>query len=133
MNKQLKTVLTIQAKDQPALFPKVASALGENKVNILGHKGHTENGSNSLSLLVDNPKKASSALEEQGLRVQKEEWVTAEVENTTGSAAKLTRPLKDQDVQVRSSFPFVEEDKQGLAIQTRNPKETLEKIGKKNK
>ena len=97
----MTTDLTVGLVNQPGTLLRATDALGRAGVNIEGACGYVCDGQGVYHVLVEDARRASSALIDAGLEIQAErEVVATPVENRPGSAAAVLRRIADARVNI---------------------------------
>jgi hypothetical protein len=97
----MPTDVTVSLVNQPGTLLRASDALGRAGINIEGACGYVCDGQGVYHVLVEDARRARSALIDAGLEIQDErEVVTAPVENRPGSAAGVLRRVADAGVNI---------------------------------
>jgi hypothetical protein len=97
----MTTDLTVGLVNQPGTLLRASDALGRAGVNIEGACGYVCDGQGVYHVLVEDGRRASSALIDAGLEIQADrEVVATPVENRPGSAAAVLRRIADAQVNI---------------------------------
>jgi len=97
----MTTDLTVGLVNQPGTLLRASDALGRAGVNIEGACGYVCDGQGVYHVLVEDRRRASSALIDAGLEIQADrEVVATPVENRPGSAAAVLRRIADAQVNI---------------------------------
>lgn len=92
----MTTDLTVGLVNQPGTLLRARDALGRAGINIEGACGYVCDGQGVYHVLVEDARRARSALIDAGLEIQAEcEVVATPVENRPGSAAAILRRIAD--------------------------------------
>lgn len=92
----MPTDLTVGLVNQPGTLLRASDALGRAGVNIEGACGFVCDGQGVYHVLVEDARRARSALIDAGMEIQAEREVVATiVENRPGSAAAVLRRIAD--------------------------------------
>lgn len=98
------TQLTIPVANRPGTLAHVASVLGESKVNMLAFVTTTSNAEGAVHVVVDNLKKAKTALESAGLCYQETSVLYVELPNKPGALASFTGKLAAKDINITLGY-----------------------------
>jgi hypothetical protein len=97
----MPTDLTVGLVNQPGTLLRASEALGRAGVNIEGACGYVCDGQGVYHVLVEDARRARSALMDAGLELQDErEVVTTPVANRPGSAATVLRRVANAGVNI---------------------------------
>lgn len=97
----MPTDLTVGLINQPGTLLRASDALGRAGVNIEGACGYVCDGQGVYHVLVEDARRARSALIDAGLEIQSErEVVATPVENRPGSAAAILRRIADAHLNI---------------------------------
>ena len=97
----MPTDLTVGLVNQPGTLLRASDALGRAGVNIEGACGYVCDGQGVYHVLVEDARRARSALMDAGLEIQDErEVVATPVANRPGSAAAILRGIADAGVNI---------------------------------
>ena len=92
--------LNVVVKGKIGALDRLCSALGEAKININGMMATRE----VVRMLVDDPEKASSVLDEIGIYNAIEDVLAFELNHMPGSASAVTTKLANQGVNIRYAY-----------------------------
>jgi hypothetical protein len=106
------TELNVQMEDRPGTLAKLARALAEESVNIIGFQSFPahEKNQGELHLLVDNPVTARTVLDNQALKYTETEVVKAKLPNRPGALARVADRLGKADINIDYSYTAVESE-----------------------
>lgn len=97
----MTTDITVGLVNQPGTLLRASDSLGRAGVNIEGACGYVCDGQGVYHVLVEDARRARSALIDAGLEIQAErEVATAPVENRPGSAAAVLRRVADAKLNI---------------------------------
>ena len=97
----MPTDLTLALVNQPGTLLRASDALGRAGVNIEGACGYVCDGQGVYHVLVQDARRARSALIDAGLELQDErEVVATPVANRPGSAAGVLRRIADAGINI---------------------------------
>ena len=104
------TELNIKMEDRPGTLAKLARALADENVNIIGFQSFPsqEKGKGEAHLLVDNPVTARSVLDNQGLKYNETEVAKAKLPNRPGALARVTDRLGEANINIDYSYTALE-------------------------
>jgi hypothetical protein len=103
-------------ENQPGALAKVASALGEERVNIEGIAGTAVDNEGVIRLVTDNPGKTRNVLQNLGVDFEEKEALAIDVPNHPGELATLLRRLADEGLNVESCYISEEPNKVVVAL-----------------
>jgi len=108
--------LRFTVKNQPGTLAKVATALGEERVNIDGIAGVGVEDSGLIRLVTDNPGKARRVLQDLALDFEESEALVIDIPNHPGELAALLDRLANDRINVESCYAGVERNKLVLTV-----------------
>ena len=95
----------VDLKHQPGELAKATEALAQKGIDITAFSGVTCGGSGTVALLTNDDTLTRSTLQDAGYRPRELEVVTATIENTPGSLAKIARKLADAGISIEAALP----------------------------
>jgi len=95
----------VDLKHQPGELAKATEALAHKGIDITAFSGVTCGGSGTVALLTNDDTLTRSTLQDAGYRPRELEVVTATIENTPGSLAKVARKLADAGISIEAALP----------------------------
>ncbi|MBW2544352.1 MAG: ACT domain-containing protein [Deltaproteobacteria bacterium] len=104
--------LSVFAENKPGRLAKVTGILKKGKINIRAITISTSDGFGVINLIVDDPERARSILEDEGLTVSMKEVVAVVIEDKPGGLDKLIQLLFDEDINVENAYGFVLESRE---------------------
>lgn len=99
--------IAIRLANAPGELARVASALGEADVNILGFSAHEEGEEGTVHLLTEDPDKAERVLGELGFDPTPKDALAATLSNRAGELGRVARQLADSGVNIDATFPTI--------------------------
>ncbi len=129
MNIDVRSIVTVCERQHPNLIARVTLTLGKQEINIFGHTGYSRENRDVSFVYVNRTKKALQELKMNGLNVMTQEWVTAEMKDVPGSAGNVMRPLLEKNIEILNSFPYYKNNRMGIAIKTRYPRQARSILG----
>jgi hypothetical protein len=97
--------LSVILEDSPGQLAKLGEATGQHGVNVLGMAAFTGDGRGVIHILVEDPAKARTALDEAGIGIADErEALVVDIENQPGSLGELARELAEANVNVELAY-----------------------------
>jgi hypothetical protein len=93
-------LIKLSVEDKPGAVAKVLAALADANINILSIFGWAPRG--ILQLIVDNPKKAVSALKTHGIAVEEDRAEFVELANKPGALHAYLSKLAKKGVNLRT-------------------------------
>ncbi len=80
------------------------AVLSEGGINILAMAVHDTMDNAVVRFLVDQPTKAILLLEQEELYVQEQDVVVAEIDNQTGTLARICQSLAEADINIAYAY-----------------------------
>jgi len=99
--------LSIFAENKPGRLAKVTGILRKGKINIRAITIATSDVFGVINALVDDPKRARSILESEGLTVSMKEVIAVVLEDKPGGLDRLVQLLFDNGINVENAYGFV--------------------------
>jgi hypothetical protein len=96
--------LTVWTEDRPGMLGKVASALGEKKVNILAFWAGVVKDRWAVRMIVDKPAAAKKHLGEQGWETSEENVVVVSLPDKPGSLGRVTTQLGSAGINIDYAY-----------------------------
>jgi len=126
--------LSIFAENKPGRLAKVTGILRKGKINIRAITIATSDVFGVINALVDDPKRACSILESEGLTVSMKEVIAVVLEDKPGGLDRLVQLLFDNGINVENAYGFVlESHKKAIFVidvdQLENTQEVLKEAG----
>lgn len=126
--------LSVFAENKPGRLAKVTGILGREKLNIRAISISTSDDFGVINLLVDDPKRASAVLSDEGLTVSLKEVIAVLIEDKPGGLDKLVQLLAAEDVNIENAYGFVLESwKKAVFVVDVDQLEKTQELLKKNK
>jgi len=126
--------LSVFAENKPGRLAKVTGILGREKLNIRAISISTSDDFGVINLLVDDPKRASAVLSDEGLTVSLKEVIAVLIEDKPGGLDKLVQLLSAEDVNIENAYGFVLESwKKAVFVVDVDQLEKTQELLKKNK
>ena len=104
--------LSVFAENKPGRLAKVTGILKKGRINIRAITISTSDVFGVINLIVDNPERASSILEDEGLTVSMKEVIAVVIEDKPGGLDKLIQLLFDEEINVENAYGFVLESRE---------------------
>lgn len=96
---------TIRLEDRPGTLGKLCHALAEQNVNILAYQQFAhEKGHGSVRLVVDNPEKARTTLNQQRADFSEAEVARVTLTNRPGELARVASRLGDEGININYGY-----------------------------
>ena len=115
--------------DKPGELATVASAIGDEGINILGCVGMGRS-SASVTMVTDDEEATSKVLKSMGRKFETNELIITSLSNKPGSLAEMAMKLSDSGVNIVSLYIMkMEQDMADIALTTDNPSKTKEILG----
>ena len=108
--------LRFTMENQPGALAKIASALGEARVNIDGIAGLGSEETGLICLAIDDPGEARKILQDLGVDFEENQVLAIDISNHPGELATLLRRLADDGINVQSLYAGVERNKLILTV-----------------
>lgn len=99
--------ITIAIENSPGRLYDVTHALGKAGINLRAASLVDTGAFGQLRLLVSDLTKTRRILMKMQMPAQVHDVVAVEIEDKPGSLAKMLKPLKDANVQVKYTYAFV--------------------------
>jgi len=126
--------LSVFAENKPGRLAKVTGILGREKLNIRAISISTSDDFGVINILVDDPKRASAVLSDEGLTVSLKEVIAVLIEDKPGGLDKLVQLLAAEDVNIENAYGFVLESwKKAVFVVDVDQLEKTQELLKKNK
>ena len=94
--------LSVSHENRPGMLAEIATALGDQKVNILSCLTTTSGTEGTTHLLVDNVNKAKKALANARLSYTEADVLHVELPNKPGALGKFAMKLADNNINITS-------------------------------
>ena len=108
--------LRFTVENQPGALAKIASALGEARVNIDGITGLGSEDTGVICLAIDDPGAARKILQDLAVDFKENQALVIDISNHPGELATLLRRLADDGINVQSLYAGVERNKLILTV-----------------
>ena len=96
---------TIRLEDRPGTLGKLCHTLAEQNVNILAYQQFAhEKGHGSVRLVVDNPEKARTTLNQQRADFSEAEVARVTLTNRPGELARVASRLGDEGININYGY-----------------------------
>ena len=119
----------VSLKDKPGELASVASAVGDNGINILGCVGMGR-ATASVTMVTDDEEATAKVLEEMGRDFDSNELILTTLPNKPGALADMATSLSDEGINIISFYIMkMELDVADVALTTDNPSKTKEILG----
>ena len=119
----------VSLKDKPGELASVASAVGDNGINILGCVGMGR-ATASVTMVTDDEEATAKVLEEMGRDFDANELILTTLPNEPGALADMATSLSDEGINIISFYIMkMELDVADVALTTDNPSKTKEILG----
>lgn len=100
---------TIRLEDRPGTLGKLCQTLAAENVNILAYQQFAhEKGQGSVRLVVDNPDKTRTALNNQRADFSEAEAVKVTLANRPGELARIASRLGDEGININYGYSGAE-------------------------
>jgi hypothetical protein len=121
--------LSIFAENKPGKLAHVTSVLARENISIRATTISTSDTFGVISLIVDDPKRAESALTRAGMTVHLREVLAILIPDKPGGLDKLTQLLEKEGVNINNAYGFVlESAKKAVFVVDVDQMEKTEKV-----
>jgi hypothetical protein len=119
----------VSLTDRPGELSQVASAVGDEGINILGCVGMGRSTA-SVTMVTDDEEATKKVLKLLGRDFEVNELILTSLPNKPGALAGMTTKLSDAGVNIKSFYIMkMELDVADVALTTDNPSKTKEILG----
>ena len=119
----------VSLTDKPGELATVASAVGDQGINILGCVGMGRSTA-SVTMVTDDEEATAKVLEEMGRDFDANELILTTLPNKPGALAEMATKLSDEGINIISFYIMkMEMDAADVALTTDNPSKTKEILG----
>ena len=119
----------VSLTDKPGELAEVASAVGEQGINILGCVGMGRSTA-SVTMVTDDEDATSKVLKDMGRDFEVNELMITTLSNKPGALAEMATQLSDAGINIISFYIMkMEMDAADVALTTDNPSKTKEILG----
>lgn len=119
----------VSLTDRPGELSQVASAVGDEGINILGCVGIGRSTA-SVTMVTDDEEATKKVLKSMGRDFEVNELILTSLPNKPGALAGMTTKLSDAGVNIKSFYIMkMELDVADVALTTDNPSKTKEILG----
>ena len=119
----------VSLTDRPGELAQVASAVGDEGINILGCVGMGRSTA-SVTMVTDDEEATKKVLKSMGRDFEVNELILTSLPNKPGALAGMTTKLSDAGVNIKSFYIMkMELDVADVAMTTDNPSKTKELLG----
>jgi len=119
----------VSLTDKPGELAQVASAVGDEGINILGCVGMGRSTA-SVTMVTDDEDATKEVLKSMGRDFEVNELILTSLSNKPGALAGMATKLSDAGVNIKSFYIMkMELDVADVAITTDNPSKTKELLG----
>ena len=119
----------VSLTDKPGELAQVASAVGDEGINILGCVGMGRSTA-SVTMVTDDEEATKSVLKSMGRDFEVNELILTSLSNKPGALAEMATKLSDEGVNIKSFYIMkMELDVADVAMTTDNPSKTKEILG----
>ncbi|RZD34122.1 MAG: hypothetical protein CXT75_10410 [Methanobacteriota archaeon] len=119
----------VSLTDRPGELSQVASAVGDEGINILGCVGMSRSTA-SVTMVTDDEEATKKVLKSMGRDFEVNELILTSLPNKPGALAGMTTKLSDAGVNIKSFYIMkMELDVADVALTTDNPSKTKEILG----
>jgi len=119
----------VSLTDKPGELAQVASAVGDEGINILGCVGMGRSTA-SVTMVTDDEEATKGVLKSMGREFEVNELILTSLPNEPGALAGMATKLSDANVNIKSFYIMkMELDVADVAMTTDNPSKTKEILG----
>ena len=119
----------VSLADKPGELAEVASAVGDQGINILGCVGMGRS-SASVTMVTDDEEATAKVLKDMGRDFDVNELILTTISNKPGALAEMATKLSDAGINIISFYIMkMEIDAADVALTTDNPSKTKEILG----
>ena len=119
----------VSLTDKPGELAQVASAVGDEGINILGCVGMCRSTA-SFTMVTDDEEATKGVLKSMGREFEVNELILTSLPNEPGALAGMATKLSDANVNIKSFYIMkMELDVADVAMTTDNPSKTKEILG----
>ncbi len=119
----------VSLADKPGELAEVASAVGDQGINILGCVGMGRSTA-SVTMVTDDEEATTRVLKEMGRDFAVNELILTTLSNKPGALAEMATKLSDEGINIISFYIMkMEMDAADVALTTDNPSKTKEILG----
>ena len=119
----------VSLTDRPGELSQVASAVGDEGINILGCVGMGRSTA-SVTMVTDDEEATKEVLKSMGRDFEVNELILTSLPNEPGALAGMATKLSDAGVNIKSFYIMkMELDVADVAMTTDNPSKTKELLG----
>ena len=119
----------VSLTDKPGELAEVASAVGDQGINILGCVGMGRSTA-SVTMVTDDEDATSKVLKDMGRDFEVNELILTTLSNKPGALADMATQLSDVGINIISFYIMkMEMDVADVALTTDNPSKTKEILG----
>ena len=125
--------LSIFAENKPGKLAHVTSVLAKENISIRATTISTSDTFGVISLIVDDPKRAESALTKAGMTVHLLSVLAVLIPDKPGGLDNLTQLLLKEEININNAYGFVlESSKKAVFVVDVDQMEKTEKLLEKN-
>ena len=119
----------VSLTDKPGELAEVASAVGDQGINILGYVGMGRSTA-SVTMVTDDEEATSNVLKSMGRQFETNELILTSLSNKPGALAEMATKLSESGINIVSLYIMkMEQDAADIALTTDNPSKTKEILG----
>ena len=119
----------VSLTDKPGELATVASAVGDQGINILGCVGMGRSTA-SVTMVTDDEEATAKVLKDMGRDFEVNELILTTLSNKPGALAEMATRLSDEGINIISFYIMkMEMDAADVALTTDNPSKTKEILG----
>ncbi len=96
--------LSVFLPNRPGILAHTCAILSETGVNILAMAVHDTMDNAVVRFLVDQPTKAILLLEQEEFYVQEQDVLVVEIDNQTGTLARICQSLAEADINIAYAY-----------------------------
>ncbi len=99
--------ISVFAENKPGRLAKVTDILAREKINIRAISISSSDDFGVINVMVDEPKRAFTILEKEGLTVSLREVVAVLIEDKPGGLDRLIQLLYEEKINVENAYGFI--------------------------
>ena len=132
VNMPIQKQLSVFLPNRPGVMARTCSTLSDAGINILAMAVHDTVDNAVIRFVVDHPTKATLLLEQEELYVMEQDVVVIEIDNKTGTLARVCQTLAEADINIAHAYCTATPNQECgcLVIRTDQPERAQEILSK---
>ncbi|MFH0986085.1 MAG: ACT domain-containing protein [Candidatus Omnitrophota bacterium] len=124
--------LSVFLPNRPGVMARTCATLSDAGINILAMAVHDTVDNAVIRFIVDHPTKATLLLEQEELYVMEQDVVVVEIDNRTGTLARICQTLAEADINIAYAYCTATPNQECgcLVIRTDQPERAHEILSK---